>query len=333
MRRSERSPRAARLGRCEHGRRRADGPDVEATALLRGVRGARQRREARRRLGVLGHGRAAGRPGSGGGLGRRRGRRRRGRPRAARDRRPGGGAGGRLIVASPPGGGTIVEGSSRASRDRRRLRAPPRGARPRARRGGIEVVAQVGDANALQEAIWRERPDVAIVDVRMPPSHTDEGARARRRFGPSIRRSGSSCSRRWSRRGTRSSSARVPEGLRLPAQGPRARHRRLRGRRAANRARRDGDRPTGCGPAPRRSGRADPDRRADSPRARGARTDRRRALEPGDLAQALPQPEDGRDPRERDLHEARPASGPDDHRRVLAVLAYLRASEEPAPSA
>jgi DNA-binding NarL/FixJ family response regulator len=43
---------------------------------------------------------------------------------------------------------------------------------------GFEVVAQVGDAHALRHAVARERPDVAIVDVRMPPSQTDEGSRA-----------------------------------------------------------------------------------------------------------------------------------------------------------
>jgi DNA-binding NarL/FixJ family response regulator len=43
---------------------------------------------------------------------------------------------------------------------------------------GFEVVAAVGDGPALVEAIERHRPDVSIVDVRMPPSHTDEGLRA-----------------------------------------------------------------------------------------------------------------------------------------------------------
>ena len=43
---------------------------------------------------------------------------------------------------------------------------------------GIEVVAQVGDATALLNAIERSQPDLAIVDVRMPPTQTDEGARA-----------------------------------------------------------------------------------------------------------------------------------------------------------
>jgi DNA-binding NarL/FixJ family response regulator len=43
---------------------------------------------------------------------------------------------------------------------------------------GFEVVAQAGDAYQLRHAVAREQPDVAIVDVRMPPSQTDEGARA-----------------------------------------------------------------------------------------------------------------------------------------------------------
>jgi DNA-binding NarL/FixJ family response regulator len=43
---------------------------------------------------------------------------------------------------------------------------------------GDDVVASVGDADALLEAVDRERPDLAVVDVRMPPTHTDEGARA-----------------------------------------------------------------------------------------------------------------------------------------------------------
>ena len=43
---------------------------------------------------------------------------------------------------------------------------------------GHEVVAAVGDADALRAAVAAERPDVAIVDVRMPPGFTDEGLRA-----------------------------------------------------------------------------------------------------------------------------------------------------------
>jgi DNA-binding NarL/FixJ family response regulator len=44
--------------------------------------------------------------------------------------------------------------------------------------GGVEVVAQVGDGPGLVAAVDAYRPDLAIVDVRMPPTHTDEGLRA-----------------------------------------------------------------------------------------------------------------------------------------------------------
>jgi DNA-binding NarL/FixJ family response regulator len=43
---------------------------------------------------------------------------------------------------------------------------------------GHEVVAAVGDAEALLDAVETHRPDVAVVDVRMPPTHRDEGVRA-----------------------------------------------------------------------------------------------------------------------------------------------------------
>jgi DNA-binding NarL/FixJ family response regulator len=43
---------------------------------------------------------------------------------------------------------------------------------------GHEVVAAVGDGPALVEAVLAHHPDVAVVDVRMPPTHTDEGLRA-----------------------------------------------------------------------------------------------------------------------------------------------------------
>ena len=43
---------------------------------------------------------------------------------------------------------------------------------------GFEVVAQAGDAEDLLRKVGAHKPDVAIVDVRMPPTHTDEGLRA-----------------------------------------------------------------------------------------------------------------------------------------------------------
>ena len=43
---------------------------------------------------------------------------------------------------------------------------------------GLDVVAKVGTAEELIRKVDLTRPDVAIVDVRMPPTHTDEGLRA-----------------------------------------------------------------------------------------------------------------------------------------------------------
>ena len=40
---------------------------------------------------------------------------------------------------------------------------------------GIEVVGEAGDAAALLNAVHTTRPDAAIIDIRMPPTHTDEG--------------------------------------------------------------------------------------------------------------------------------------------------------------
>jgi DNA-binding NarL/FixJ family response regulator len=43
---------------------------------------------------------------------------------------------------------------------------------------GFDVVAAVADADELRRAVEADPPDVAVVDVRMPPTHTDEGLRA-----------------------------------------------------------------------------------------------------------------------------------------------------------
>jgi DNA-binding NarL/FixJ family response regulator len=43
---------------------------------------------------------------------------------------------------------------------------------------GHEIVAGVSDAGSLVDAVVEKAPDLAIVDVRMPPTHTDEGIRA-----------------------------------------------------------------------------------------------------------------------------------------------------------
>ncbi len=46
------------------------------------------------------------------------------------------------------------------------------------RDAGHDVVAAVGDAPGLREAVAREEPDLAVVDIRMPPGGDDDGARA-----------------------------------------------------------------------------------------------------------------------------------------------------------
>jgi DNA-binding NarL/FixJ family response regulator len=54
---------------------------------------------------------------------------------------------------------------------------------------GFDVVAQVGDAAALLDLVRRDPPDAAVVDIRMPPTHTTEGldaARVLREHHPSV---------------------------------------------------------------------------------------------------------------------------------------------------
>ena len=43
---------------------------------------------------------------------------------------------------------------------------------------GHDIVAAVGDADALLEVVERHQPDLCVTDVRMPPTHTDDGLRA-----------------------------------------------------------------------------------------------------------------------------------------------------------
>jgi len=54
---------------------------------------------------------------------------------------------------------------------------------------GFEVVAKAGDPDQLLSAVRDARPEVAIVDIKMPPTHTDEGlvaAEQIRRLNPSV---------------------------------------------------------------------------------------------------------------------------------------------------
>lgn len=47
---------------------------------------------------------------------------------------------------------------------------------------GLEVAAVCRDLDSLLEAVDRERPDVVVTDIRMPPGHSDEGIQAARRL-------------------------------------------------------------------------------------------------------------------------------------------------------
>ena len=47
---------------------------------------------------------------------------------------------------------------------------------------GFDVVGQAGDGEGLLRKVGAQKPDVAVVDVRMPPTHTDEGLRAAHRI-------------------------------------------------------------------------------------------------------------------------------------------------------
>jgi DNA-binding NarL/FixJ family response regulator len=56
-------------------------------------------------------------------------------------------------------------------------------------RSGFEVVGQAGDAPGLIEVVREQKPDLAVIDIRMPPGHSTEGleaARAIRREHPDI---------------------------------------------------------------------------------------------------------------------------------------------------
>jgi DNA-binding NarL/FixJ family response regulator len=50
------------------------------------------------------------------------------------------------------------------------------------RGAGIDVVAEVADGPALLDSVASVGPDVAVVDIKMPPTHTDEGLRAAQRI-------------------------------------------------------------------------------------------------------------------------------------------------------
>jgi PAS domain S-box-containing protein len=101
--------------------------------------------------------------------------------------------GGNLAIDSPGGGPTSLVATLPLFRARRAasLRDSPlrvvladdaavvrQGLAELLSHSGIDVVAQVGDAPALLEEVERHSPDIAVVDIHMPPTQTQEGVRA-----------------------------------------------------------------------------------------------------------------------------------------------------------
>jgi DNA-binding NarL/FixJ family response regulator len=68
---------------------------------------------------------------------------------------------------------------------------------------GFDVVAQCGDADELLENVRRNHLDAVIVDIRLPPTHSDEGLRAALEIRATIPRSVCSSFRSTSRSGWR----------------------------------------------------------------------------------------------------------------------------------
>ncbi len=190
---------------------------------------------------------------------------------------------------------------------------------------GLEVVGQAADGEELLRKVRAHKPDVAVVDVRMPPDPHRRGA-ARRPRDPrrAARRSASSSSPSTSRSPTRASCwPRAPRGSATCS------------RTGSPTSRRSPTRCAGSAPAARRStprsspqmlGRAPPRRparRAHPARARGPGADGRGPLQRRDRRRAGRHRTRGREARDRDLRQARPPAQPEDHRRVLAVLRFI----------
>ena len=193
---------------------------------------------------------------------------------------------------------------------------------------GFEVVGQAGDAEDLLRKVGAHKPDVAVVDVRMPPTHTDEGLRAAHAIRSEHPGHGRARALAVRRGGLRARAAvAVDREHRLPAQGPRRRRRLVHRRRAARRraaARRSTPRSSRCCSGRRR--REDP-LQSITPREREVLGLMAEGRSNTAIAEALVVTE-----RAVEKHVTSIFSKLDltptveDHRRVLAVLAYLRAA-------
>ena len=175
---------------------------------------------------------------------------------------------------------------------------------------GLEVVGQAADGEELLRKVRAHKPDVAVVDVRMPPTHTDEGLRAAREIRaelpevarprplpvrrgrlraascwPRAPRGSATCSRTGSPTSTALTDAVRRVGGGGSALDPEVVSQML-------------------GRAPRRR----PARGADPARARGPRADGRGPLQRGDRRRAGRHRARGREARHQDLRQARAAA-------------------------
>ncbi len=189
----------------------------------------------------------------------------------------------------------------------------------------FEVVAQAGDADDLLRKVRAHKPDLALVDVRMPPTHTDEGLRAAREIRAELPEvSVLVLSQDVEEANVERAVRRQRRGARLPAQGPDRRPRHVhRGSEAGRRT------------AARRS----IPRSSRSCSAAAATEDPLEALSPRER-EVLEQMAEGRSnaaiaeklvitDRAVEKHvgsifsKLDLAAAPEDHRRVLAVLRFL----------
>ena len=174
---------------------------------------------------------------------------------------------------------------------------------------GEDVVATVGDADELLRVVRLHQPDLAIVDVRMPPTHTDDGLRAALQIRSELPDIGILVLSQY----VEEQYATELLGANMPGVGYLLKDRiadvgEFLGavREVANggtRARSRGGRPAARPQPPPRSART-----ADRPRARGARPDGGGTLEHRDRPAARGERQGGREARRQHLRQARPAA-------------------------